>query len=62
MSQMEGAVVGVSRAYLGPHVSTGQVVEQRLGVDEVGGVEALGEPVVDVGEHRAGFVAPVRIA
>ena len=25
--------------------------EQRLGVLQVGGVEALGEPVVDVGEH-----------
>ena len=30
-----------------------QLVEQRLGVFEVGGVEAFGEPVVDVGEHRA---------
>jgi hypothetical protein len=26
-------------------------VEQRLRVFQVGGVEALGEPVVDVGEH-----------
>jgi len=32
-------------------------VEEGLGVDKVGGVEALGEPVVDVGEHRAGFVS-----
>ena len=34
-----------------------QLVEQRLGVFQVGGVEALGEPVVDFGEHRARFVA-----
>src|SRR5229473_1826058 len=27
--------------------------EQRFGVDEVGGVEAFGEPAVDVGEHCA---------
>ena len=31
--------------------------EQRPGVLQVGGVEALGEPVVDFGEHRASFVA-----
>src|SRR5215469_13668607 len=30
-----------------------QLVEQRLCIFEVGGVEALGEPVVDFGEHRA---------
>jgi hypothetical protein len=31
--------------------STTQFVEERLGVFEVGGVEAFGEPVVDFGEH-----------
>ncbi len=36
-----------------------QFVEQRLGVFQIGGVEALGEPVVDFGEHRARFVADV---
>ena len=36
---------------------TVQSVEQRLGIFEVGGVEVLGEPVVDISEHRAGFVA-----
>ena len=34
-----------------------QFVEQRLGVFQVGGLEALGEPVVDVGENRARLVA-----
>ena len=34
-----------------------QLIEQRLGVVEVGGVEAVGEPAVDFGEHRARFVA-----
>jgi hypothetical protein len=34
-----------------------QFIEQRLGVLKVGGVEALGEPAVDVGEHCVRFVA-----
>jgi hypothetical protein len=34
-----------------------QVVEEGFGGFEVGGVETFGEPVVDVGEHRARFVA-----
>jgi hypothetical protein len=33
------------------------LVEQRPCVFEIGGVEALREPAVDVGEHRASFVA-----
>ena len=35
-----------------------QLPERRLGVPPIGGVEGLGEPVVDFGEHRArlGFV------
>jgi hypothetical protein len=36
---------------------TAQLVEQRLGVFQVGGVEAFGEPVVDFRQHRARFVA-----
>src|ERR1700738_3674178 len=33
-----------------------QLVKQSLGVLQVGGVEAFGEPVVDVGEQRASLV------
>jgi hypothetical protein len=39
-----------------------QFVEQRLGALQVGGVEALGEPVVDRGEEIAGFGAPALLA
>ena len=38
-------------------LSAVQFIEQRFSVLQVGGVEALGEPAVDVGEHRARFVA-----
>src|ERR1700687_5411451 len=34
-----------------------QLVEQRLCVHQVGGVEAFGEPAVDVGEHSARLIA-----
>jgi MFS family permease len=34
-----------------------QFLQQRLGVLQVGGVEAFGEPAVDLGEHRARLVA-----
>src|SRR5215469_6685040 len=43
-------------------VLTAQLVEQRLGVLEVGGVEAFGEPVVDFGEHHTRFVAAIGVA
>ena len=43
-------------------VFSGQLAEQRLGVFEVGGVEALGEPVVDFGEHRVRLVATIAVA
>jgi hypothetical protein len=33
-----------------------QLFEQRLGLLQVGGVEALSEPVVDFGEYRTRFV------
>ena len=38
-----------------------QLVEQRLGFFQVGGVEALSEPAADLGEHCAGFIAPASI-
>ena len=34
-----------------------QPIEQRFRIFQIGGVEALGEPVVDFGEHSARFVA-----
>jgi hypothetical protein len=34
-----------------------QLIEERFGVFQVGGVESFGEPVVDFGEHCAGLVA-----
>ena len=44
-----------------PHASHpgsgGQFAQQRLGVFKIGGVEAFSEPVVDLGEHRAGLIA-----
>jgi hypothetical protein len=52
---------GFSAPHVGQFTSRTQLVEQRLGVLQVGGIEAFGEPVVDAGEHRAGFVAtPLR--
>ena len=39
-----------------------QLVEQRLGLFQVGGVESLGEPVVDFREHHARFVAAIVVA
>src|SRR5215472_12671159 len=39
-----------------------QFVQQCLGLLEVGGVEAFGEPVVDFGQHRVRFVAAADIA
>jgi hypothetical protein len=36
-----------------------ELIEQRFGLDEVGGVEAFGEPVVDFREHRARFFAAI---
>ena len=38
-----------------------QLLKQRLGVLQVGGVEALREPIVDFGEHRVGLIG-VRFA
>jgi hypothetical protein len=38
-------------------LSSREFVEQRLGVPQVGGIEAFGEPAVDFGENRAGLFA-----
>src|SRR5216683_1779083 len=39
-----------------PNRLCAQFAEQRLGVFQIGQVETLGEPAVDVGEHRARLV------
>ena len=52
----------VSSALRALHLSVAQLVEQRFGVLQVWGVEALGEPVVDLGEHRGSLVAAISIA
>ena len=39
-----------------------QLIEQVLGIRQVGGVETLGEPVVDFRENHARFVAAAGIA
>ncbi len=39
-----------------------QFLEQRLGILQVGGVEAFGEPAVDGLEERAGLVALALVA
>jgi hypothetical protein len=37
-----------------------QLIDQYLGVNQVGGVEALGKPIVDGGEHRARLIAVIQ--
>src|SRR5262245_42816111 len=39
-----------------------QLVEQRRRILQIGGVEAFGEPVVDLGEHRACLIAAAGVA
>src|SRR5215467_3709523 len=39
-----------------------QLIQQSLGVLQVGSVEALGEPVVDFGELRARLIAAIGVA
>ena len=54
---------GLSRVQLEQRIATsGQLVEQRFGVFQVGSVETLGEPIVDFGEYPTRFVAAVGIA
>ena len=54
------AAFGAAHSYPRRHLSA-QLVEQRLGVLQGRGVEALGEPVVDIGEHRAGLGVYFRV-
>src|SRR5271156_2047552 len=51
-------IAGSEYAYLKVKTLSGQLVEQRLRIFQVGGVEAFGEPVVDFRENRAGFAPP----
>ena len=44
------------------HHLVDQLVQQRLSILQVGGVEALGEPTVDFREHRPRLVAAIGIA
>src|ERR1700730_13283189 len=44
-------------AAVGVYLIGAQLIEQRLGVLKIGGIEAFGEPAVDFGEHRPRFVA-----
>ena len=39
--------------------SHAQLIEQRLSVLQVSGIEAFGEPAVDLGEHCSGFYLSV---
>jgi len=49
-------VVAVALRALHRRLSS-QFVKQRLGILQVGGIEALGEPAVDFREYRARLVA-----
>ena len=49
--------VGFKTAHTPHPCLCGQFVQQCLGVFEVGGIEAFGEPAINLGEHRARFVA-----
>ena len=51
----------LSVPHLEQRMSDAQLIEQRLGVLKVGGVEALGEAIIDFGEHRVGLIG-VRFA
>jgi len=48
---------GFSNPHLPQRILGSQLVEQRLGVFQISGVEALGEPAVDFGEHRKSLVS-----
>ena len=45
-----------SEPHLGQPMPVAELIEQRPGVFQVGGAKALGKPVVDIGEHCAGFI------
>jgi len=36
---------------------SGQLIQQRLGLFQIGGIEAFGEPIVDFGEQRVRLIA-----
>jgi hypothetical protein len=44
---------------LSPRARSGQLLQQCLGVLEVGGVKALGELAIDQGQQLAGFITLV---
>jgi hypothetical protein len=39
-----------------------QIVERRLGIFEIGQVEALGEPIVDFREYCARLISTIGVA
>ena len=45
-----------------PYRVVNAIKQQRLGVLKVGGVGALAEPAVNLGEHRARFITPIVVA
>ena len=45
-----------------PRCSTRQLVEQRLSLFQIGGIETLGEPIVNLGELFATLLATASIA
>src|SRR6516225_6240762 len=54
----------VAPAFRTAHISPierlyAQLIEQRLGIFQIGGIEALSQPVVDFTEHHARLVATV---
>src|SRR5262249_18732495 len=55
--QLRAALPLPSGSLLLPHSLCAQFVEQYLGVLQVGGIEALGEPAIYIGEHRASLFA-----
>lgn len=34
---------------------SGQLIQQRLGLDQIDGIKTLGKPAVNVGQHPPGF-------
>ena len=52
----------VSKCCLDCRFVTNKLFEQRLGVFQIGSVEALGEPVVDLRQHRAPLITTTRVA
>lgn len=56
-----GGVVVVALCALHRRLSA-QFLEQRLAVLQVGGVEALDEPAVDLSQHRACLIGAIGVA